>query len=62
MWRLDTKHDFLARMPRDTIRVGATDPRDNDIVRERVRRLPYWNMTVIVQNRFIEHVLAKGKI
>ncbi len=60
MWRLDTKHDFLAPMPPDTIRVGAVEPQDNDAVCRRVNRLPRWNMTVILQNRFVEYVL-EGK-
>lgn len=56
---LDTKHDFLAPMPPDTLRVGALDPKDNDEVRQMVAKLPKRAMRVVVQNRFIEHVLDK---
>jgi hypothetical protein len=54
---LDTDNDFLAPMPRDTFRVGALDPAENDKVRCMVAGLPRRNMTLVVQNRFIEHVL-----
>jgi hypothetical protein len=56
-WRLDTLNDFLVPMSPETIRVGAIDPKDNDSVRKMVRKLPRKNMTLIIQNRFIEHVL-----
>jgi len=59
---LDTANDFLAFMPAKRIRVGAMSPQDNDSVRAMVARLPRRNMTLVVQNRFIEHVLEKGKI
>jgi hypothetical protein len=62
-WRLDTSNDFLALpMPPSTIRVGALDPKDNDRVRQMVDKLPRRNMTLVIQNRFIEHVLDKGKV
>jgi len=54
---LDTRSDFLEPMPPMTVRVGAHEPKDNDAVREMVRGLPRRNMTLIVQNRFIEHVM-----
>jgi hypothetical protein len=62
VFALDTGNDFLAPMPPMTVRVGATEPKDNDSVRRMVRKLPRRNMTLIVQNRFIEHVMdAKEK-
>ncbi len=59
MWRLDTRNDFLSPLPRKVVRVGAADPADNDYVRQRVAALPRWNMSLMVQNRFIEHVLQR---
>jgi hypothetical protein len=56
---LDTRHDFLAPMPRHVLRVGALDPLENDKVRSMVAGLPRKNMRVVVQNRFIEHVMEK---
>ncbi len=60
--RLDTANDFLAHMPPNTVRVGALDPRDNDAVRRMVSDLPRRNMTLAVQNCFIEHVLEPKRI
>jgi hypothetical protein len=54
---LDTMNDFLAPMTLYTVRVGALDPQDNDNVRKMVARLPRRNMTLVIQNRFIEHVM-----
>lgn len=60
---LDTRHDFLALMPKLTIRVGALDPIDNDKIRAMIDGLSRRGMTVIVYNRFIERVLErKGDI
>ena len=59
---LDTANDFLAFMPPLTLRVGAIDPLDNDAVRQRIARLPRRRLVLAVQNRFIEHVLDKGKV
>jgi hypothetical protein len=61
-WHLDTTRDFLAWMPHGVVRVGALDPADNDHIRQTVRKLPRRNMTLVIQNRFIEHVLDKGKV
>jgi hypothetical protein len=58
---LDTTNDFLVPMPLNTLRVGALDPKDNDRVRRMVARLPRRSMTLVVQNRFIEHILEKPK-
>jgi len=58
---LDTENDFLAYMPAGRLRVGALDPQDNDRVRRMVARLPRRRMTLVVQNRFIEHVLEPRK-
>lgn len=57
VFALDTGNDFLAPMPPMTLRVGALEPKDNDSVRRMIRRLPRRNMTLIVKNGFIEHVL-----
>jgi hypothetical protein len=54
---LDVANDFLALMPANRLRVGAMDPKDNDAVRRMIGRLPRRRMTVVIQNRFIEHVL-----
>jgi hypothetical protein len=59
VWGLDTRNDFLAPLPRSTVRVGAFDPRDNDSVRKMVAALPRHRIKLVVQNRFIEHVLEK---
>jgi hypothetical protein len=60
LWKLDTSRDFLALpMPRNTVRVGAADPENNDFIRDYVAGLPRWNMSLMVQNRFIEHVLER---
>jgi hypothetical protein len=58
-YAIDTDNDFLAPMPPIRIRVGAMDPRDNDAVRRMVGRLPRRRMTIVIQNRFIEHVLDR---
>src|SRR5579872_1458226 len=54
---LDTDNDFWAPMPPNTTRVGALEPKDNDQVRRMIAKLPKRAMRVVVQNRFIEHVL-----
>jgi hypothetical protein len=59
---LDTRHDFLAYMPKYTVRVGALDPRDNDRIRQMVAKLPRRNMTLVVQNRFIEGILEGHRV
>jgi hypothetical protein len=56
---LDLYNDFLAPIQRGAIRVGALDPRDNDRVRKMVGSLPRSRMTLVIQNRFIEHILEK---
>jgi hypothetical protein len=59
---LDTVNDFLVPMPGQCVRVGAQDPRDNDAVRRHVARLATdGSIALQVQNRFIEHVLERGK-
>lgn len=59
-FNLDVDNDFLAPMPTGTVRVGAQDPQDNDVVRANVRRLAREGTIVMqVQNRFVEHVLRK---
>ena len=59
VFALDTHNDFLAVMPPMTVRVGANEPKDNETVKKMIRRLPRHSMTLIVQNRFIEHVMEK---
>jgi hypothetical protein len=58
-FKLDTRNDFLAPMPPDTLRVGSLEPQDNDRVRRMIGKLPRRRVTLIIQNRFIEHVLDK---
>jgi hypothetical protein len=58
---LDTANDFLAFMPPMTIRVGALHPEDNDNVRRMVAKLSRRNMTLTIQNRFVENVLEPRK-
>jgi len=56
---LDVENDFLAPMPKHTVRVGALIPEDNDKVRKMIAKLPKRRITLLVQNRFIEHVIGK---
>lgn len=57
---LDTKHDFLVPMPERCVRVGASMPEDNDVVRAHVARLASTGTIVLqVQNRFVEHVMSR---
>lgn len=58
VFTLDMGNDFLAPIPPMTLRVGAMEPRDNDAVRLMICRLPRRNMSLQIQNRFIEHILA----
>jgi hypothetical protein len=58
---LDVRHDFLASMADNTLRVGAMEPKDNDNVRKLIARIPRRNIRIVIQNRFIEHVLEKKK-
>lgn len=57
VFELDTDKDFLSYMPPMTLRVGGLEPKDNDGVRAMVSRMPRRGMTLLVQNRFIEHVM-----
>src|ERR1700686_5392316 len=51
---LDTEHHFLDAMPVGCVRVGATDPQNNDAVRENVARLAKTGRIELkIQNRFI---------
>jgi hypothetical protein len=57
---LDVEHDFLAPMPNGCLRVGASDPRDNDAVRRHVARLAHEGTIALqIQNKFIEYVLER---
>lgn len=58
LFTLDTTHDFLDLMFPNTLRVGSLTPKDNEAVRKLVRRLPKRNMTLVIQNRFIEAILG----
>lgn len=58
---LDLEHDFLAPMPSNTLRVGATEPKYNEFVRETFTRMIRRNIRVCIQNRFIEHILDEGQ-
>jgi hypothetical protein len=60
---LDTEHHFLDAMPVGCVRVGATDPQNNDAVRENVARLAKTGRIELkIQNRFIEHVMQSKKL
>lgn len=56
---LDTRNDFLVPPTVAMVRVGALDPKDNDRVHKMVAKLPRRNMTLVIQNRFIERVLGE---
>ena len=56
---LDLLHDFLAPMPANTLRVGATTPADNESVRQMIGKLSRKNIRLVIQNKFIEHVLER---
>jgi hypothetical protein len=56
----DTKHDFLYPMPSGIVRVGSLDPKSNDSVRRMIANLSRHIVSLVVQNRFIEHVLEKS--
>lgn len=51
---LDVHNDFLAPMLTPAVRVGALDPKSNDAVRQRIAQLPRRNMTIVINNGFIE--------
>src|SRR6202171_449605 len=58
VFALDTYNDFLEPMPPMTVRVGTLcTPADNESIRKMVRALPRRNMTLTIQNRFIEYVM-----
>jgi hypothetical protein len=59
---LDTRYNFLAFMPKNTIRVGALDPSDNDRVRRMVAELPRRDMSVMVRNSFIPDLKPFGQV
>lgn len=59
---LDLANDFLAPLPPNTFRVGAAEPRNNDAVRKMIARLPRRSIRLVIQNKFIEHVLESKKI
>jgi hypothetical protein len=61
-YALELDKDFLAVMPANRLRVGAMDPKDNDAVRRMIGRLPRSRMTVVIQNRFIEHVMESRNV
>ena len=56
---LDLLHDFLAPMDANTFRVGAAVPEDNESVRRMIGRIPRRNIRLVIQNKFIEHILDK---
>lgn len=59
---IDTEHVFTDPMPTNKLRVGHSDPTLNDGVRRMVAETPRRNVTVVVQNRFIEHILGPKPI
>lgn len=58
---LDLLHDFLAPMAANTFRVGAPEPKDNEQVRRMIGNMNRRNIRLVIQNRFIEHVLEGKK-
>ena len=58
---LDLAHDFLAPMAANRLRVGAAEPKDNEQVRRLIGRLPRRSIRLVIQNRFIEHVLDRTR-
>lgn len=56
---LDLEHDFLAPLAADTLRVGAAEPQNNEQVREAIAAIPRRNIRLLIQNRFIEHVMER---
>jgi len=59
---LDLLHDFLAPMAANTFRVGAAEPENNESVRRMIGRIPRRNIRLVIQNRFIEHVLERKNV
>lgn len=60
---LDLLHDFLAPMGDNTLRVGAPEPENNENVRQMIGKIPRRTIRLVIQNRFVEHILEpKGKI
>jgi hypothetical protein len=59
---LDLEHDFLEPMQANTLRVGAIEPGYNDLVRQMIGRLKRKNIRLVIQNKFIEHILEPKKI
>jgi hypothetical protein len=56
---LDLEHDFLAPIAANTLRVGAAEPENNENVREMIGELPHRNIRLIIQNRFVEHIMER---
>ena len=54
---MDTERSFLDPMPPLTLRVGSQTPSMNELVKSTFRHTPRRNMSVAVQNRFVEHIL-----
>ena len=55
-WRLDTSNDFLAPLKRNTVRVGAIEPIDNEFIKQFINKLPRWRMRLNIQNRLIQDI------
>jgi hypothetical protein len=57
---LDAEHDFLRLpMPPNVVRVGGLTPLDDIRVRRDMYKLRHRPIELIVQNRFIEHILTQ---
>lgn len=56
---LDLLHDFLAPIAANTMRVGAMEPENNEKVRAMIGQLPRRNIRLVIQNRFVEHIMEK---
>ena len=56
---LDLLHDFLATMAPNTLRVGAVEPQDNERTKRMIARIPRRNIRLVIQNKFIEHIMER---
>jgi hypothetical protein len=59
---LDLLHDFLEPMAENTLRVGAVEPKDNESVRRMIGKLPRRNIRLVIQNKFIEHIMERKPV
>lgn len=60
--RFEFRKDFLAPMGPGALRVGALEPKDNEIVRQTIAIRRFCPIRVQVLNRFIEYVMEKQDV